>query len=63
MSDSFADDLIDVSSEDEGEVKMSDVINNIVKKLQDAPEEKIKQLNKLNDELLNNQSDKIQSSS
>lgn len=45
-------DLVDVSSEDDEQQNMAELMNNLIEKIKDAPKEKIEKLNKLNDEVL-----------
>ena len=49
------DDLIDVSSEDDGTTDMATVINNMVNKIKDAPQEQLDKLSKINEQLIQNE--------
>lgn len=56
------DDLIDVSSEDDGTESMGDVINKMIKSLDTCPKEKLEKLEKLNKEVISHYSESSSSS-
>ena len=52
---SLEDELIDVSSEDETETSsFTQVVNKMVAKLKECPQEKLDELKKVNEELIDN---------
>ena len=48
------DDIVDVSSEDEEVVSMTEIVNNMVNKLKNSSPEQLHRLNEINTQLLNN---------